>query len=429
MSAITTTTTTTVQEPAIPDAARLIFTKKAINVSSNQLSKLSASSSVQCTVHRDTPSKSCEYCLRTSPPTSNITKSMESSNITKFNGPVSNTCGSTIARKPFTGNKTSISSLGSDDSEKTASTAITSPPSSPVKTSPLKNRRITSESILPSLWQAPKVNLLGLSRPASPDSVTSVTSVATTATSTLPRNTVQSQSSLLKAHSSLPASPVTSSIKLPRSNSFAVPPPRQLRSLKNPLYMPSVLRRTETSSSFSTLSKQYLQHKHSRSSLGGGSTTPPSLNALGVPSQTHWKPDNSRSACTACGDMFSLFLRRHHCRKCGDLFCDKDTAHEIRLDADCQFHVLGSKVKACNNCYHEYLEFVKTVVVDHTTSPSNTTSARHYYSHSTTNCYNTGSIQLVGAAAATPASVVEPFNNSPNSQYSAVPANWSWSTF
>jgi hypothetical protein len=202
-----------------------------------------------------------------------------------------------------------------------------------------------------------------------------------------------------------------------------VPPPRQLRSLKTPLYMPSVLRRTQTSENFAGLSKQYLKHHHSHNSFGGSS---PALNALGTPSQTHWKPDNSRSACKACGDQFSLFLRRHHCRKCGDLFCDKDTSHEIRLDADCQFHVLGSKVKACNNCYRDYLAFMKTVVVDH--SATNTASARHYYSHSTSNCYNNpGGLQLVDAAASP--SAVESFDNSPGSQYRAVPANWSWSTF
>ncbi|KAI8133968.1 hypothetical protein DS838_001481 [Geotrichum bryndzae] len=415
MSTVTATTTAaSMPDSANPAAARLVFTKKAINVSSNQLSKLSVSSS-QCSVHRDTPAKGCEYCVRTSPPVSNITKSMESSNFAKF-GSTANS--NTNTRKPFTSNKTSISSLGSDDSDKTASTAITSPPSSPVKTSPLKNRRITSESILPSLRQAPKVNLLGLSRPASPDSAASVAD-ATTATCTA------SESQAAKTYSSLPASPVTSSIKLPRSNSFAVPPPRQLRSLKTPLYVPSVLRRTQTSENFAGLSKQYLKnHHHSHSSVGSSSSA---LNALGTPSQSHWKPDHSRSACKACGEQFSLFLRRHHCRKCGDLFCDKDTSHEIRLDADCQFHVLGSKVKACDNCYRDYLAFMKTVVVDH--SATNTTSARHYYSHSTTNCYNNpGGLQLVDAAA-TPPSAVESFDNSPGSQYRAVPANWSWSTF
>jgi len=34
-----------------------------------------------------------------------------------------------------------------------------------------------------------------------------------------------------------------------------------------------------------------------------------------------WKTNDSASACTNCGDKFSLFLRKRHCRVCGEVFC------------------------------------------------------------------------------------------------------------
>ena len=35
----------------------------------------------------------------------------------------------------------------------------------------------------------------------------------------------------------------------------------------------------------------------------------------------HWAPDNVTNACMHCGDPFSMFKRRHHCRKCGKCVC------------------------------------------------------------------------------------------------------------
>ena len=34
-----------------------------------------------------------------------------------------------------------------------------------------------------------------------------------------------------------------------------------------------------------------------------------------------WVPDAEASACTKCGDAFTVRRRRHHCRLCGGLFC------------------------------------------------------------------------------------------------------------
>ncbi|KAJ2725973.1 hypothetical protein GGI07_000901 [Coemansia sp. Benny D115] len=37
--------------------------------------------------------------------------------------------------------------------------------------------------------------------------------------------------------------------------------------------------------------------------------------------ESAWEPDNAAQSCRACSKRFSLFLRRHHCRRCGLLFC------------------------------------------------------------------------------------------------------------
>ncbi|HMR29799.1 MAG TPA: FYVE zinc finger domain-containing protein [Geminicoccaceae bacterium] len=39
------------------------------------------------------------------------------------------------------------------------------------------------------------------------------------------------------------------------------------------------------------------------------------------PGHGGWAPDNSRNSCSICGDAFTLFHRRHHCRCCGQLVC------------------------------------------------------------------------------------------------------------
>ena len=47
----------------------------------------------------------------------------------------------------------------------------------------------------------------------------------------------------------------------------------------------------------------------------------------------HWMPDDARETCPRCQRPFTLFRRRHHCRRCGTLACD-DCAPEtagIRL--------------------------------------------------------------------------------------------------
>ena len=43
-------------------------------------------------------------------------------------------------------------------------------------------------------------------------------------------------------------------------------------------------------------------------------------NALG---SAQWLPDDAAKNCMRCGEEFTAWTRRHHCRQCGQLFCHR----------------------------------------------------------------------------------------------------------
>ena len=43
-------------------------------------------------------------------------------------------------------------------------------------------------------------------------------------------------------------------------------------------------------------------------------------NALG---SAQWLPDDAAKNCMRCGEEFTAFTRRHHCRQCGQIFCHR----------------------------------------------------------------------------------------------------------
>lgn len=42
-----------------------------------------------------------------------------------------------------------------------------------------------------------------------------------------------------------------------------------------------------------------------------------------------WMADSSVVSCTKCDRPFTLFLRRHHCRRCGRIFCAECSNNRI----------------------------------------------------------------------------------------------------
>lgn len=64
-----------------------------------------------------------------------------------------------------------------------------------------------------------------------------------------------------------------------------------------------------------------------------------------------WQPDTARSTCVVCNNVFSFFMRRHHCRACGNLVCADCSPHYDPLPA----YGYDDPVRICNDCkYNGY---------------------------------------------------------------------------
>ncbi|KAL2165255.1 hypothetical protein VTH06DRAFT_552 [Thermothelomyces fergusii] len=44
-----------------------------------------------------------------------------------------------------------------------------------------------------------------------------------------------------------------------------------------------------------------------------------------------WQPDSEQTYCPICGTQFSIFVRKHHCRKCGRVVCNACSPHRITI--------------------------------------------------------------------------------------------------
>jgi len=74
-----------------------------------------------------------------------------------------------------------------------------------------------------------------------------------------------------------------------------------------------------------------------------------------------WVPNDSVSECPHCSQPFTMFRRKHHCRKCGLIFCSNCTEFKKHLP---QLGYVGEQ-KVCKNCFAEKEE------------PATTKSSRH----------------------------------------------------
>uniref|UniRef100_A0A3B3ZBL6 Zinc finger FYVE domain-containing protein 26 n=1 Tax=Periophthalmus magnuspinnatus TaxID=409849 RepID=A0A3B3ZBL6_9GOBI len=65
------------------------------------------------------------------------------------------------------------------------------------------------------------------------------------------------------------------------------------------------------------------------------------------PAQKDWVPDTQHSVCMVCRrERFTMFNRRHHCRRCGRLVCQTCSEKKMNLDG-CP----GEEVRVCDQCY------------------------------------------------------------------------------
>mmetsp|Transcript_870 Transcript_870/g.1114 ORF Transcript_870/g.1114 Transcript_870/m.1114 type:complete len:282 (-) Transcript_870:195-1040(-) len=59
-----------------------------------------------------------------------------------------------------------------------------------------------------------------------------------------------------------------------------------------------------------------------------------------------WEPDNWSTTCHDCGNNFTWYIRRHHCRACGRLFCHRCSSQNMALP---QLE-LYTPVRVCERC-------------------------------------------------------------------------------
>ncbi|KAK6165394.1 hypothetical protein SNE40_022328 [Patella caerulea] len=69
----------------------------------------------------------------------------------------------------------------------------------------------------------------------------------------------------------------------------------------------------------------------------------------------YWMPDHSCKQCYDCGDKFTTFRRRHHCRVCGQIFCSKCCNQELPGKA------IGYKggIRVCAYCCKVVLRYAQ----------------------------------------------------------------------
>uniref|UniRef100_A0ABI7YSS0 Zinc finger FYVE domain-containing protein 26 n=1 Tax=Felis catus TaxID=9685 RepID=A0ABI7YSS0_FELCA len=68
------------------------------------------------------------------------------------------------------------------------------------------------------------------------------------------------------------------------------------------------------------------------------------------PGRHQWVPDESASVCmVCCRERFTMFNRRHHCRRCGRLVCSACSTKKMRVEG-CR----ESPTRVCDQCYSYY---------------------------------------------------------------------------
>ncbi|TMW63172.1 hypothetical protein Poli38472_002113 [Pythium oligandrum] len=72
----------------------------------------------------------------------------------------------------------------------------------------------------------------------------------------------------------------------------------------------------------------------------------PSSGSLRNKLQPEWRPDAASDSCLCCGQQFSLWCRRHHCRACGELVCAECSPHTELLPE----YGYDTPVRVCKQC-------------------------------------------------------------------------------
>lgn len=75
-----------------------------------------------------------------------------------------------------------------------------------------------------------------------------------------------------------------------------------------------------------------------------------------LPTTPEWVDDKETDRCESCSNVFSVTVRRHHCRHCGSIVCAPCSSNTMSIP---QFGI-ESKVRVCTAC-HEALSWPNTI--------------------------------------------------------------------
>lgn len=66
-------------------------------------------------------------------------------------------------------------------------------------------------------------------------------------------------------------------------------------------------------------------------------------------------PDHSCRVCYDCDTQFTIFNRRHHCRRCGRIFCGRCTANSVPVSSGPdKSDDEGDRIRVCNFCFKQW---------------------------------------------------------------------------
>jgi len=73
----------------------------------------------------------------------------------------------------------------------------------------------------------------------------------------------------------------------------------------------------------------------------------------GVTAPPIWIPDSASPFCTQCNQLFTLIVRRHHCRSCGALVCQNCSSKKLALPLIYPSKGSQQKHRVCARCYQD----------------------------------------------------------------------------
>lgn len=99
------------------------------------------------------------------------------------------------------------------------------------------------------------------------------------------------------------------------------------------------------------------------SSLSLCSSSRDSAMPMVVPTKAEWVPNDKTSVCMNCHlSTFTMFNRRHHCRRCGLVVCAQCSPHKAIVQG---YGTL--KVRVCNSCFPNIAEENEALSADQST--------------------------------------------------------------